>query len=83
MLYNVNDDYIGRSLDIYGEFSEGEIEAFSLLVHPGDIVLDVGANIGSHTIWFAQAVGPTGGVMAFEPQRLLFQTLCPTLRSTR
>jgi len=76
MLYNVNDDYIGRALDLYGEFSENELEAFSQLVHPGDVVLDVGANIGTHAVWFAQAVGPEGAVMAFEPQRIFFQTLC-------
>ncbi len=28
MLYNPNDTYVGRSLDLYGEFSEGEVELF-------------------------------------------------------
>ena len=28
MLYNMSDTYIGRSLDLYGEFSEGEVELF-------------------------------------------------------
>ena len=36
MLYNVHDTYIGRSLDLYGEFSEGEIELFRQFVKPGD-----------------------------------------------
>lgn len=76
MLYNVNDIYVGRSLDLYGEFSEGEVEVFRKAVRPGDLVLDVGANIGAHTVFLAQAVGPTGAVIAFEPQRLMFQTLC-------
>src|SRR5687768_6606900 len=73
MLYNVNDLYVGRSLDLYGEFSEGEVEVFRQLVRPGDLVMDVGANVGAHTVWFAKAVGPGGVVLAFEPQRLVFQ----------
>ena len=76
MLYNVNDLYVGRSLDLYGEFSEGEVEVFRQLVRPGDLVMDVGANVGAHTVWFAKVVGPGGVVLAFEPQRLVFQTLC-------
>jgi FkbM family methyltransferase len=79
MLYNVNDLYIGRALDLYGEFSELELEAFSQLVGPGDVVLDVGANIGTHSVWFAQAVAPAGAVISFEPQRLVYQTLCANI----
>jgi FkbM family methyltransferase len=79
MLYNANDTYIGRSLDLYGEFSEGEVGVFRQIVHAGDIVLDIGANIGAHTVFFAKATGPTGGVLAFEPQRLVFQVLCANM----
>ncbi len=79
MLYNVHDMYIGRSLELYGEFSEGEVDLFRLLVRPGDVVVDAGANIGAHTVFFAERVGPQGLVLAFEPQRLLFQTLCANL----
>lgn len=76
MLYNVNDRYLGRSLDLYGEFSEFEVALFRQLLRPGDTVLDIGANIGAHTVPIAQLVGPAGRVLAFEPQRIVFQTLC-------
>jgi len=76
MLYNVHDVYIGRALEFYGEFSEQEAELFNQIARPGDVVLDVGANIGAHTVVFAKRVGPTGRVHAFEPQRIVFQTLC-------
>jgi FkbM family methyltransferase len=79
MLYNPQDIYIGRSLDLYGEFSEGEIEVFQQIVRPDDVVVEVGANIGAHTIWLAKATSAGGAVMAFEPQRLAFQTLCANL----
>jgi FkbM family methyltransferase len=79
LLYNIHDLYIGRSLDLYGEFSEGEIELFGQFLKPGMVAVEVGANIGAHTVFLAQAVGPAGQVLAFEPQRVVFQTLCANL----
>jgi FkbM family methyltransferase len=79
MLYNVNDRYVGRSFDLYGEFSEGETDLFRQIVRPGDVVIEVGANIGAHTVWFARATLPNGGVLAFEPQRMVFQVLCANI----
>ena len=79
MLYNVNDTYIGGSLDRYGEFSEGEVEVFRQVLQPGNVAVNVGANLGAHTLFFANAVGRQGGVYAFEPQRLTFQTLCANM----
>jgi FkbM family methyltransferase len=76
MMFHTNDAYIGRSLDTYGEFSEGEMKLFNQILRPGMTVVDAGANIGAHTIYFAKAVGPEGQVFAFEPQRVLYQMLC-------
>ena len=73
MLYNPLDMYIGRSFDLYGEFSEGEANFFREVVPEGGIAIDVGANIGAHTIPLAKRCDT---VVAFEPQRLVFQTLC-------
>ncbi|MCL1470794.1 FkbM family methyltransferase [Argonema antarcticum] len=78
-LYNINDTYIGRHLDIYGEYGEAEIELFQQIVKNNDLVVDVGANIGIRTLFFASAVGSAGTVMAFEPQRIIFQNLCANL----
>jgi FkbM family methyltransferase len=76
LLYNRHDVYIGRSLEEYGEFSEGEVELFRQLLKPGDVVVEAGANIGAHTVPLAQLVGRDGLVHAFEPQRIVHQTLC-------
>ncbi len=76
MLYNRHDKYVGRSLDRYGEFSEGECDLFRQLVQPGNIVVEAGANYGAHTLVLSELVGEGGIVYAFEPQRLVFQTLC-------
>jgi FkbM family methyltransferase len=76
LMYNINDMYIGRSLDEYGEYSEGEDDVFRQILRPGMIALDIGANIGVHTVGMAKKVGRQGRVYAFEPQRALFQMLC-------
>jgi FkbM family methyltransferase len=73
--YNLNDAYIGRSLDEYGEWSESELDILFQVLKPGDIVLDVGANIGTHAVALAKKVTATGVVLAFEPQALTFQLL--------
>jgi FkbM family methyltransferase len=79
MLFNRHDVYIGASLRRYGEYSPGEAALFATLLKPGMTVVEVGANIGAHTVALSQFVGPTGWVHAFEPQRLVFQTLCANL----
>lgn len=76
MRYSANDTAVGGLLDTYGEFSEGEVQMLAKLVTHGDTVIEVGANIGALTVPLAQFVGPQGNVVAFEPQRVLFQTLC-------
>lgn len=43
---------------------------------PGSIVADVGANIGAIAVPLAQHLGSAGFLYAFEPQRIVFQTLC-------
>ena len=73
--YNTNDTFIGRSLDLYGEWTQTEIDVLLPLLTPGDIVVDVGAYIGTHTIPFAKATLPNGGVYAIEPQRMSFAFL--------
>lgn len=70
------DSVIGRSLRIYGEFAGTELDAMLTLLRPGMSVVDVGANIGVHTLAFAAAVGPSGEVTSIEPQRHCFHLLC-------
>jgi len=79
MVFNPQDAYVGRSLDLYGEYSYGEVQLFEQVLRPGEVVVEVGANIGAHTLALAKAVGPAGRVFAFEPQRILSQTISANL----
>ncbi|SEH37437.1 FkbM family methyltransferase [Magnetospirillum fulvum] len=75
MLYPARDVYVGRSLAVYGEYSPAEAVLFRQLVQPGDVVVEAGANIGALTIPLGRMVGPSGRVLAFEPQRGIFNLL--------
>ncbi|RYF73274.1 MAG: FkbM family methyltransferase [Comamonadaceae bacterium] len=78
-LVNRNDSYVGRSLRTYGEWSEGEIALFRQIVRPGDVVVEAGANIGSHTVFLSKAAGEAGCIYAFEAARHTHQLLCANL----
>lgn len=47
-----------------------EYEAFRHDLRPGDMVLDIGANLGAYSLLFGHWVGPSGLVHAFEPAPL-------------
>jgi len=79
VVFNKNDKYIGKAIEKYGEFSEFEVELFRQICYEGAVVVEVGANIGIHTLAIAGMVGKTGRVFAYEPQRIVFQTLCANM----
>jgi FkbM family methyltransferase len=80
ILANPNDMYIGQALLEYGEYNELEAEVLhQSLFRPGRIV-EVGANMGSHTVGLAKAAAARGVTMeVFEPQPVIFQNLCANL----
>lgn len=88
MAYLPHDLYIGRSLDLYGEFSQSEVDLYRRIVKKGDVIVEAGAHIGSLTVPLARmvatgdGVGP-GKVLAFEPQRLLYRLLRTNLALNR
>ncbi len=75
-MYNLNDLFVGKAMDIYGEWSEAELACLGQILKSGDVVIDVGANIGTHTVFFSKKVCPGGMVYSFEPQRITFEFLC-------
>ena len=66
--HNINDLTISRALDLCGEFSEIEVAFMCEFLEPGDVAVEVGANIGSLTVPLANAVGEEGTFIASEPQ---------------
>lgn len=58
---------IDFSIYLLGGFELSTLRLYRKLVKSGDVVLDIGANIGAHTLPLARLVGESGRVIAFEP----------------
>ena len=52
-------------------------------LRPGDTVIDIGANIGCFCVLAARAVGPTGRVIAVDPEQSSFDSLQGNIRLNR
>ena len=57
----------------------GEQGAMRRVVRRGDVVFDIGANVGLHTVLLSSLAGPEGRVFAFEPNRELYPALARTV----
>jgi FkbM family methyltransferase len=64
---------------LFGSFEPDVVAACRRLCPEGGICLDVGANIGAHTLPLAALAGPQGKVHAFEPTDFAFQKLIRNL----
>ena len=63
-----NDKYVGKSLSEYGEWSESEVELIKGLVPKNEVIIEIGSNIGTHTVPLAKHLSNGGKIYAFEPQ---------------
>jgi FkbM family methyltransferase len=52
-----------------------ELSTLQSLIVPGMVIADIGANVGFYTFEMAACAGPTGRVLAFEPDPFSFKLL--------
>jgi FkbM family methyltransferase len=69
MVAFARDTVIARSLRTYGEWAENEINIITGSIVNGDGIVDIGANIGTHSVAFAKRF-PDSPIFAIEPQPL-------------
>jgi FkbM family methyltransferase len=62
------DDTIGESLRRYGEWARNEMDYFANFISLGDFVVDIGCNVGTHTMFFSEKVGINGHVFSIDAQ---------------
>jgi FkbM family methyltransferase len=66
---------IDFSIFLLGSFEPDMVTAYRHMIAAGAIVIDIGANIGAHTLRLAACVGTAGRVVAVEPTQYAFERL--------
>lgn len=74
-IYPLFDKGIERKVFENGIYEEGTLWCFQKIIKRGDIILDVGANIGLTSIYAGILTGETGKVFSFEPLPTTFNIL--------
>jgi FkbM family methyltransferase len=60
---------------------KNELHAISPYLAPGDVVIDVGANLGFMSVLFSKLTGPEGRIYSFEPSPLVYAKLSEVIRA--
>ncbi|MBB7735352.1 FkbM family methyltransferase, partial [Escherichia coli] len=71
-------DMISNYASNYGEWCEVEVELYRTLLSENSNIIEIGANIGLHTIPLSR-ICSKGKVICFEPQPPIFNMLCGNL----
>jgi FkbM family methyltransferase len=72
-------DSIQTSIFLRGEWEPNISNLISSILRHGDVFVDVGANIGWHTIMASKLVGSEGSVFAFEASPSIYNVLLSNL----
>jgi len=73
----VNADDFGCPFNLLngGRYEEDNVDVLLSFLRDDSVFLDIGANVGIHTLKVARRLGPAGRVHAFEPHPLLAELL--------
>ncbi len=70
-----SDESVSKPI-FFGYYEKETCQFAQKILRPGNVVYDIGANIGFFTILFSHLVGGNGKIHAFEPSRREFFRLC-------
>ncbi|PZW46779.1 FkbM family methyltransferase [Humitalea rosea] len=68
-------DSVHSYVYFFGVWEPAITALYRAALRPGDVVIDIGANVGLHTLLASRLVGPTGHVHAVEASPWIFQRL--------
>jgi FkbM family methyltransferase len=83
LLFPAFDRFILPSVRDIGTWEPAEADFLRSVLKPGMLAVGVGANVGYTALLMAGSVGPTGLVVALEPEPLNFQLLEANVRRNR
>lgn len=61
------DSDIGRSLYLTGSFENETLSLIKQIIRPGNVIFDIGANIGQFSVFMSKCLAGSGIVYAIEP----------------
>lgn len=73
-IYVLRDDLIGRHIALSGKFDRSIVQVLLNRAKPGDVLLDIGANIGYFSACFLSRV-PNSRAICIEPQTVIVDLL--------
>jgi FkbM family methyltransferase len=77
---DLRDNGIGLPLFVVRSYEPRETSYFRDVLRSGQVFIDIGANIGYYATLAARQVGPTGRVLAIEPEPYNFDLLCRNIK---
>lgn len=80
ILKNKTSDFHAYPFSVYGYYEWRNVAIALVLCSAGETIIEIGANVGTETISFADIVGSSGKVYAFEPPPLNLTSLEATVR---
>lgn len=83
VFYYLSDDkYVGQRIALE-KYEPYETELIQRQVKKGNVIIDVGANIGYYTVLLANKVGKKGKIYAFEPDSANFEILEKNIKANK
>jgi len=78
LLYDISGvkDLITTCIMEDGTWEGNLMQKIHSFIKPGGVICDIGANLGSWTVYLSKWVGSSGQVHSFEPQRMIYYQLC-------
>lgn len=77
------DDLVSRTILYFGVWEPNNTAAFGEILRPGDVFVDVGANIGYYSLLASRMVGDDGAVVSIEASPAIFDQLGENLEANR
>ena len=81
LLISPNNGFIDKHTFLYGVYEPFILDLFAEHLSKGKTFIDIGANIGQHSMYAATLVGPTGSVHAFEPIPTIYRQLTQSIQA--
>lgn len=75
--------FIDKHIYLYGTYEPQILDVIAKYLKKGSVLVDIGANIGQHSMFSASIVGNTGKIYSFEPIPYVYNQLLDSIKINR